>query len=455
MDLVRDPIPTLIRQIAVPASVGFFFNTMYNVVDTLFAGMHSTDALAAMAASFPIFFIIIALGSGVGQGTTALIANSIGEGRPERAHHYTLQSLSFGFVVSAVLTVAGLWAAPALFRLLGAEDQYLELALEYMNTILLGTVLFLGQSILNGTLNARGDTRTFRNVLIAGCLLNCVLDPWFMFGGLGLPAMGLRGIALATVLIQLLGFIYMLGRVRHTDGWAGCPWRLLKPSRVHYRELAAQGFPASLNMLTIALGIFVITWFISRFSKEGVAAYGIATRIEQIFLLPTIGLNISMLSISGQNNGARRFDRIREALNVTLKYGLIITLTAGVLLLVGGELMMGWFTRDAEVVEIGAEYLRIAAITLPSYVVLFQTVWMLQGLKRPIYGLWVGIYRQLVAPGIVFWLLAFQLDWKLPGIWWGIFLVTWSAAVFMGWFGRWKLREVERLALAGGAGMSR
>jgi Na+-driven multidrug efflux pump len=117
--------------------------------------------------------------------------------------------------------------------------------------------------------------------------------------------------------------------------------------------------------------------------------------------------------------------------------------------------MMGWFTSDAAVVEIGAEYLRIAAITLPSYVVLFQTVWMLQGLKRPIYGLWVGIYRQLVAPGIVFWLLAFQLDWKLPGIWWGIFLVTWSAAVFMGWFGRWKLREVERLALAGGAGMSR
>jgi putative MATE family efflux protein len=443
VDLVKDPIPRLIRQIALPASIGFFFNTMYNIVDTFFAGLHSTDALAALAASFPIFFIIIALGSGIGQGATALIANAVGEDDLDRAHRVSLQAVSFGVLFSIVLTLFGLVSAPVLFRFLGAEDRYLSLALAYMNTILLGTVFFLLQSSLNATLNALGDTRTFRNVLVVGSVLNVGLDPWFMFGGWGLPAMGIRGIALATVLIQAGASVYLLYRVRHTRIWCGWRWSWLKPDRAHYRDIAAQGLPASLNMMTVALGIFIITWFIGRFSREGVAAYGIATRIEQIFLLPTIGLNIAILSLAGQNNGARRFDRIREAYRTSLGYGLVMMLGAGVVVYFAGGRMMAWFTTDATVIGIGASYLRVAAITLCSYVILFQTVYLLQGLKKPIYGLWVGLYRQLVAPCLVFWLLAFRLEWKLAGIWWGIFLVTWSAALFMLWFGGWKLKRLE------------
>lgn len=448
MDLVNDPIPKLVRHIAVPASVGFFFNTMYNIVDTFYAGQISTDALAALAASFPIFFIIIALGAGIGQGATALIGNSVGEKNELKGYHYTLQSVSFGFFFSIALTLGGLASAPYLFRFLGASEQYLDLSLHYMNTILLGTVFFLLQSILNSSLNALGDTRTYRNVLIVGFVLNCGLDPWFMYGGFGLPAMGVRGIALATVLIQFLGSVYMFWRVQHTRIWQGFQWELIKPDRRMYQDIAAQGLPASLNMLTVALGIFVITWFVGQFSKEGVAAYGIATRVEQIFLLPTIGLNISILSLTGQNNGAKRFDRIRESLNTTLKYGMVMTLTSGVLVYFAGGWFVSLFTSDEVVKAAGSDYLKVAAITLPSYVILFQTVFMLQGLKKPIYALWVGLYRQILAPCAVFWLLAFYLDWKLWGIWWGVFLVTWSAALFMGWFGRWKLRQVESAAAA-------
>lgn len=451
MDLVKEPIPKLVRHIAIPASVGFFFNTMYNVVDTFWAGKDSTDALAALAASFPIFFIILALGTGIGQGATALIANALGEGRTEEGHHCSMQALSFGFLFGLLLTGLGLWWSPHLFRFLGAEERYLSLSLEYMNTILLGTAFFLMQGILNATLNALGDTRTFRNVLIIGFLLNCVLDPWFMYGGLGLPAMGIRGIALATLLIQFGGLLFMIYKVQHTRIWNGFHWKWMRPSGPMYRQIALQGFPASLNMVTVALGIFVITWFVGRFSKEGVAAYGIATRIEQIFLLPTIGLNISVLSLTGQNNGARRYDRVREVLATTIRYGLVMTVVSGAVIFIAGDWFMSLFTEDKVVTSIGDQYLRVAAITLPSYVILFQTVFMLQGLKKPLYGLWVGIYRQLLAPCLVFWLLAFVLDWKLPGIWWGIFLVTWSAALFMLWFGRWKLGQVERKHAAAAA----
>src|SRR3989344_234436 len=109
--LVSDPIPKLIRMIAVPASVGFFFNTMYNVVDTFFAGYLSTEALAALSLSFPVFFIIIALSSGVATGTTAILAHALGSGDMERARHRAKQAISFGVLVGIVLTLIGLLAA--------------------------------------------------------------------------------------------------------------------------------------------------------------------------------------------------------------------------------------------------------------------------------------------------------------------------------------------------------
>ena len=163
MDLVADPIPKLIRQIAFPASVGFFFNTMYNVVDTYFAGLVSTEALAALSLSFPIFFILIAVGTGISQGATALISNSLGSNDHDQAVRYFFQSISFGVLLAIVLTVIGLVITPSLFKLLGATDAYLQLCRDYMDIILIGTVLILLQNIINAALNAQGNTTTFRN----------------------------------------------------------------------------------------------------------------------------------------------------------------------------------------------------------------------------------------------------------------------------------------------------
>ena len=444
MNLTKDPVPKLIKQLAIPASVGFFFNTMYNVVDTYFAGQLSTDALAALSVSFPVFFILIAVSSGISQGATAILSNSLGAEDQEGANSMAVQSVLFSMTLGVILMLIGFAACPILFRILGAEGVYLEITTTYMNGILTGTLFFIGQSIGNAILNAQGDTTTFRNLLIAGFLMNLALDPWFMYGGMGLPAMGIRGIAWATVLIQALGCVYMALKVSHSKlqfPWNRAAWL---PDMHAWKQLAQQGFPASVNMMTVAAGIFVITWFVSFFSKEGVAAYGIATRIEQIILLPTIGLNIAVLALTGQNNGAGRMDRVREMRRFAMKAGLIMMLAGGVILYWSAGWMMRRFTDDTEVARIGMEYLKIASITLCSYVILFQTVFMLQGLKRPMIALWIGLYRQILAPCIVFYLLAFVLDWQLDGIWWGIFGVTWSAALFTLALGNRILSRIEQ-----------
>jgi len=449
MQLTTDPIPRLVRALAVPASIGFFFNTMFNVVDTWWAGHISTHAQAALSLSFPVFFILIATGSGLAQGSTALIAHALGSGNLPRARHLAAQSVALGILAGLLITVVGLLVAPMLFRLLGATDDYLRLALTYMNTILSGAVCFLLQSVLNGGLQAQGDTRTYRNVLVVGCLLNFGLDPWMLYGGWGMPALGIAGIALATVVIALGGTFFVFRSLRRTPLGAG--WRLadLRPSAAAFREITTQGLPASLNMMTVALGIFVITWFVSRFSEKGVAAYGIATRIEQIVLLPTIGLNIATLTLAGQNHGAGCLPRVREAWHTALRYGLTLMALGGIGLYVLAHPLMTAFTTDPEVIATGEAYLRVAAWTLGSYVVLHQTVFMLQGLKRPLFGLWIGLYRQAAAPALVFPLLAFHLGSGLHGVWLGIALVNWSAAVWAWTHGH---RTLGRLLAPTGTG---
>ncbi|MBL9127601.1 MAG: MATE family efflux transporter, partial [Verrucomicrobiales bacterium] len=319
MHLTTDPIPRLVRELAIPASVGFLFNTLFNVVDTWWAGRISTEAQAALSLSFPVFFILIATGSGIAQGATALVANALGARDPDTARHYSAQSGLLAVGVGVVLLGVGWAIAPFLFRILGAREEYLGLSLAYMNVILGGSVFFLLQSVLNGGLQAQGDTRTYRNALVCGCLLNAVLDPWFMYGGAGLPAMGIAGIALSTVLITAGGTVYVAYRLRRTPIGKAFTRRDFRPSAAAFREIARQGLPASLNMMTVALGIFVITWFVGRFSPEGVAAYGIATRIEQMILLPTIGLNIATLTLSGHNFGAGRLDRVRVAWSTSVR----------------------------------------------------------------------------------------------------------------------------------------
>ena len=428
-DLTKAPIPGLIRKIAIPASVGFFFNTMYNVVDTYYAGFVSTDALAALSISFPVFFLIIAIGSGLATGATALIGNALGRRGRSAAMVYTAQAVSFTFLVSIFLTVAGLISAPYLFRLLGASGIYLELALQYINIILLATPLFLMTFLLNACLNAQGDTKSFRNFLIVGFFLNIVLDPWFMFGGIGLPAMGFAGIAWATVLIQVFGVIYIGYKAMRSGLLCRRCIKHLLPTR-RYLELAGQGLPASVNMMTVAAGIFVITYFISGFGREAVAAFGIATRIEQIALLPTIGLNIAALALSAQNNGAGKLDRVREAFSSSIRYGAYVMAIGTLGLLLFAEQLMALFTDDIQVVATGTGYLRIAAFVLFAYVLLYVSVSTLQGMKRPMYAIYIGVARQLAAPLAVFYVTTQVLGLGIYAIWWGIFAITWAAALF-------------------------
>jgi Na+-driven multidrug efflux pump len=219
-----------------------------------------------------------------------------------------------------------------------------------MNVIFAGSSFFLLNFVMNAILNSHGNTLAYRNFLIGGFMLNLILDPWFMYGGAGFPELGLTGIALATVFIQFLGNIYLISQLSKTGSMPTFSMADLRPRWSYFRELFKQGLPSAMNMMTVSLGIFIITWFVGRYGEHAVAAYGIGTRIEQIALLPVMGLNISTLALAAQNYGAGRIDRIRETVRVSLRYGVILAGSGTVGALLFSRELMAFFTADQSVV---------------------------------------------------------------------------------------------------------
>ncbi|MBN2344435.1 MAG: MATE family efflux transporter [Deltaproteobacteria bacterium] len=432
VDLLHDPIPILIRRLAVPVAVGFFFNTMFNVVDTWYAGWLSTEGIAALTLSFPIFFTIVAVGNGVSTAATAIVSHELGKADERAAAHLFAQSLVFALILSIALAVVGVVVANRLLLLMSDDAQAVALGLDYLVVIFIGVPFFILQSVFNASLTARGDTRSFRNVLIGGFLLNLALDPLFLFGvtPLGIHGMGVAGIALATVLIQAGGMVYL----------AWCAWKrnvflLLGrhdwiPRATAFSAIARQALPAGLSMMFVAVGILIINTYVADAGNTAaVAAYGIAMRIEQIALLPTIGLSVAVLAIVGQNAGAGNWIRVRQTYFTALRYGAIVMATMLCGIIPFAAQWISLFDATPEVVSVGKGYLYVEVITFYAYVLVFLTTSLLQGLKKPMFAVWIGLYRQGVAPLVVFYLLLHVFDFGVTGIWWGICGITWSAAV--------------------------
>ena len=433
MDLGNEHIPKLVRQIAIPASVGMFFNTMYNVVDTFWAGQLSPEALAALSLSLIPFIGLLAVGFGLGQGACALISNALGTEDNDQASRLVAQALLLAFAVSAVIVVVGLVVTPFLYRRMGASGEYLELSLDYMNWLIYGSGAFIFALVINSGLNAQGDTKSYRNALICGFFANIILDPLFLFGWGYFPAFGLEGVAISTVLIELGVVTYLSVKLLSSKLGGNLCIRKFSLQVKLIVDLVKHGFPASLSIFFISLNFYVILHFISDFGKTSVAAYGVSTRIVQVMLLPSIGLNTAALSLTGFNFGANNRERVNQTWRTCFNYSLLLTAFGGILLFCFPEFLLRLFTDSEAIIEVGPTLLRVEAVLLTAYTTIFLGTSVLQGLKQPMFGMILSIYRLIVAPVIFFWVFTEILGYGLNGIWVGIFLTTASGALIT-WF---------------------
>jgi len=416
-DLTVGSIPLHIRDLALPASIGLFFHTMYNVVDTLYAGSLSKTALAGVGLSFPVYLLIIAASSGLSRGAGGLISNAIGAKQIDDQQRYIAQSLSIGFCLSLLLTIVGLFVSEPIFQSMRAEGELLELAKAYIRPIFLATVFVILGSLCNSILSSAGDTKTYGIVLVVGFYLNLVFDPWFMNGGYGVPALGVAGIAWATALIQFLGCVFLFSVVTRRGLVRFDSVGAFIPDLKTWWEIATQALPATFNMMSIAVSFYTVNWFLHRFGESAVAAYTATTRIEQIALLPTFGLYAAIMALVGQNNGAGNIDRVRNVMKYSNAIGVGVNFVMAGLMFLFSAQLMGWFTKDQEVIRLGVICLSIIAPIHASYILTATHIAMLQALKRPAYGFFEAITRKIILPLPILWLLVIYLGKEIQWIW--------------------------------------
>ena len=425
LNITSNPISKLLKEIAIPASIGSLFQTLFNIVDTFFAGKISPEALAALAKSFPLYFLIISAGIGIVAGANSLIANSLGERNKIAASIYTYNTLTYALIVGLVITFLGLFFSYDLLKFMGSNQESIMLAEQYTDIIFSGTLIFLILTALNASLYAQGDTKTYRNVLIVGLIFNIILNPIFIFGFLFIPAFGVAGLAISTVLIQLVGCIYLFYKVNKSEINIVVKIENFYIRKNFFINIFNQCMPITFALFLVAIGSYILLFFISDFGDYAIAGYGAAIRFEHIFTLPVIGLNTAVISIAGQNFGARRYDRIHEVYSKAILIGVLIMIFSGFVIFLLSEIIISIFSNNAEVIKFGSNYLKIAAFIGPIYPVFFISHALFTALKKTYLIFYSNLFRVVIFPFIIAWYILNIMNGYFNQIFYGLLVMNW------------------------------
>ncbi len=449
VNLINDDIYKLFWKIALPSSIGTIFQNLYSIVDAIFAGrMISEIALAAIGQTFPIYFVIIALGIGLSIATTSIVANSIGEQNLAKASHIFSQSLGLALFVGIIISIIGIYFGPSILESINDDQETLKLSSEYMNVIYLGSVIILLLMVSNSCLSALGDTKSYRNVLIFSFFLNILLNPILISGKfLGYEIfipLGITGIAIATILSQFIGFLYLLYKISKTEIYTSFKKNYLIPKIKSIIEVSIQGIPASIGLMMIALGSYILLYFVSSYGNNAIAGFASAGRYEQLLFLPLLGLSTAVTSIVGQNLGANKPDRILETYKKAIKTGVIILTIVAIFLFFSAELSMRLFTDDKDVIFYGTIYLKIWAFGFPAFPLFFIPNATFQGLKKAIIVMYMAILRFVLTPIIVVTLINNFIKEDYIYMFVGLTIMHWIIGIF---YFRYSLRKIKKLII--------
>ena len=447
INLKEDSIIQLFIKIAIPSSIGTIFQNLYSVIDSIFAGkMISTYALAAIGQIFPIYFVIIALGVGLGIGSTSLIANNIGSNNLNKAAQVFAQSFVLSIIVAIIISFIGINFSEIIIRTINENQKTLNYSTQYINIIFIGSVFIFILITLNSSLSAQGDTKSYRNVLIFSFILNILLNPILITGKffgmkLFIP-LGISGIAIATILSQFVGIFYLLFKIKKTIIYNSIKLIHFIPNLSIIKSILSHGIPASIGLMMIAVGSYILLFFVAYFGNNAIAGYTAATRYEQLFFLPLLGLSTAVISIVGQNFGGKNYERVKETHRKALMLGIFILIILGLIMYFTSELAMTIFTTNVEAIEYGSTYLKISAFMFPAFPFFFINNATFQGLKKPIIVMFMAILRFVVIPIIVLSLIIFLIDKNFVYIFIALVFMHWFIAIFYFIFSKYKIESI-------------
>ncbi|HEY9044073.1 MAG TPA: MATE family efflux transporter [Rheinheimera sp.] len=436
--LTKDDIQPTLVAMTLPMLVGMITLMTFNLVDTFFISMLGTVQLAAISFTFPVSFTLISLSIGLSIGTSAVIAKALGGGNLTEARTDGQVALWLSAVLVAVLAVLGYVFTGPLFTALGADADTLSYIRQYMDIWFCGAVLLVLPMVGNAVLRASGDTKTPSLIMACSGLVNAVLDPILIFGLGPLPAMGMHGAAIATVISWLFGsalILYLLvKRGLIATGWIK-PVLLLSICR----KILRIGLPAAgANMLTpLAMG--VLTAIMASYGAAAVAAFGVGARLESIACLVVLALSMTLPPFVSQNYGAGLMSRVQQAYRLCARFVMLWQFGIYILLALLAYPVATLFSDEPEVIRILCQFIWIVPLAYGLQGITILTNSSFNALHQPGSALVLSLIRLFV-----FYVPLAWLGGKLYGIT-GLFMGCVLANIFtatLAW--RWFNRTVVR-----------
>ena len=439
-DLTQGPIERHLLNLTIPMIWGIVAVLSIGLADAYFLGQLGTKELAAISFTFPVVFTFSTLAIGLGAGATSVVSRAIGEKDRAQVRRLATDSFILAVLIVAASCVVGWLTIEPLFRLLGAEGEVFDLVQRYMQIWYLGMPFLVVPMVANNLIRSTGDAFVPSVIMTVSAVINVGLDPIFIFGGFGVPAMGVEGAAWASLIARAVSFVFSLAIVIWRENLIVFAYAPMAELVASWRRVLGVGIPAALGNMLNPIGVAIVTGVLATYGSESVAAFGAATRIEMFAAIPLLALSASIGPIAGQNWGAGSFDRIQRSLRLSFAFSVVWAAMMGLTAYFAGPSLAAAFTPDPAVAEQIANYLLIISTSLMGYGLIVVSAACCNAIGHPrlsltIYG---GRMAFLYVP--LAWLAS--LYFPVSAVFWAI----WIANMLVGFWAAYVVARLLRRA---------
>ncbi len=366
-DFTEGSLSRGIALLAIPTILEMGMESTFGLVDAFWVAGIGANAIAAVGLTESLIIIVFSIAFGMATAATAMVARRIGEKDPEGASVAAVQAIACGIAIAVVSGVIGVLFAPQLLGLMHAGPEVIAIGSGYTRMLLGGDLSIILIFLINGIFRGSGDAvRAMRTLWLAN-LINLVLDPCFIYGLGPFPKLGVMGAAVATTTGRSIGVLYQFWVLFGGNGRVGLTRRHIRIDWPVLRRLLKLSWTCMFQYFVAIASWVSLARINASFGSAAVAGYTLAIRIIMFALMPSWGICSAAATLVGQNLGARRPDRSERAVWLGGIYNMTLLTTVGVLFFAAARPIVGQFTNDPRVVEIGVECLQLVSLGYPFY----------------------------------------------------------------------------------------
>lgn len=410
------PIFKLVVNMSLPMIISMLVQALYNVVDSMFVSRVSENALTAVSLAFPAQNLMIGVATGTAVGVNALLSKSLGEKNYKRANQIAENGIFLSFIGFLIFLIFGLFGTEVFFRTQTDIEDIISSGVDYLRVCSCFSFGIFGQIIFERLMQSTG--RTFYTMITqgVGAIINIVLDPIFIFGYFGLPAMGAKGAAIATVIGQTIAFIIavILNKKKNTD--IDLKLKEFRPNLKIIGRIYSIGIPSIIMVAVGSIMTFSINKIVIAFTETAAAVFGVYFKLQSFVFMPLFGMNNGVIPIISFNYGARNKQRVMKTIGVAILFALFFMAIGLAAMQILPKELLSIFNASDQMIKIGVPALKTISISyiFAGFSVVLISVF--QAFGKGLFSMSISIARQLVVLVPCAYLLS--KTGELDNVWW-------------------------------------